>query len=133
MVDLPLIGQTFSHIDANGVQRVFSIPFLERHRARHPNDWELLPIDIDRATMRFFLRERGVNLDVARKISLQRMEEPGIACWMADGSGLVVDGSHRLVKRVLQGCRVMVLWMCHEDVWAQSLVRYNGQDAYIPY
>jgi hypothetical protein len=50
------------------------------------------------------------------------MDEPGIACWMPDGSGLIVDGSHRLVKRVLQGRKAMQLWMCHEDVWSQSLV-----------
>jgi hypothetical protein len=117
-----LDGQVYVHTDKAGVERRFSIPFLERHRQEHPTYWELESIDIDRATMRFFLQERGVDMARAKAISLARMEEPGIACLMPDGTGLVVDGSHRLVKRVLQGRKTMELWMCHEEVWSQSLI-----------
>lgn len=114
--------QVYVHTDKNGVRRRFYIPFLEQHRQDNATYWELTSIDLDRATMRFFLQERGVNLERAKAISLARMEEPGIACWMSDDTGLVVDGSHRLVKRVLQGRKTMQLWMCHEEVWSQSLI-----------
>ena len=116
------IRQVYSHTDQNGVKRNFSIPFLQRHREEHPTYWELESININRGTMQFFLRARGVDLARAKAISLARMKEPGIACLMPDGTGLVVDGSHRLVKRVLQGRKTMELWMCHEDVWSQSLI-----------
>jgi hypothetical protein len=82
--------------------------------------------------MRFFLHERGADIAVARALNLQRMDEPGIACWMPDGSILVVDGSHRLVKRVLQGCETMALWTCEEPVWSQSLVRHIGSTTIMP-
>jgi hypothetical protein len=123
---MKLDGQVYIHTDKDGVKRCFSVPFLERHRQENPTYWELASIDIDRATMRLFLQERGVDMARARAISLARMEDPGIACWMPDGTGLVVDGSHRLVKRVLQGRKTMELWMCQEEVWSQSLIDANS-------
>ena len=118
--------QVYSHTDAVGVTRNFSIPFLVQHRQDNPTYWELESIDIDRKTMWFFLQSRGVDLERAKALSLARMDEPGIACWMLDGTGLVVDGSHRLVKRVIQGRKTMQLWMCDEAVWSQSLVDVKG-------
>lgn len=127
-------GQIFKHIENDGTERHFSILFLEEHRKRHPDMWELCTLPIDRQTARHFIRTRDVDPTFARSISLTRADEPGIACIMPIGTVLLVDGHHRFVKRALfLDRRDIQAWVCGEEVWSLSLVRTVDGTVIIPY
>jgi hypothetical protein len=114
-------NQVFSHMDIDGVGRHFHIPTLKLLIEQNPKTSEILTTHIDLPLMNFVVKNRGVDLAYTRAMTPARAREPGIGCIINDEL-LLVDGNHRLVKRVLQGYRTMQAWIVFPDLWEQSLL-----------
>ena len=117
-----LIEETFAHTDTDGTFRCFSIPRLRELLRLHPDDWQLIDVPINRPQARFIKETRGLDEDRIRSYPMAKLDEPGIICLFADTSQLIVDGNHRLVKRVQRGLRRMLFWQAPEKIWKQALV-----------
>lgn len=123
---MAMIQEVFSHTDTDGTVRHFSVPMLRASIRTRPNDWRLQTVPINRAFAAEIRRCSSVEEARLKAYPLSKLDEPGIACIFPDTAVLVVDGSHRIVKRVARGLKEMRFWMAEEAVWRECVV--DGRD-----
>ena len=114
--------QVFTFGDTGGVVRHFDISRIRGMFAEVPVEWPLVEMPIGRADEQFMLRHRGVEEGKVRALPLSALDEPGIACWMPDQSLLIIDGTHRLVKRVRRKLTTMFFYVGNEASWTRGLI-----------
>lgn len=94
----------FTHIDNKGVVRHFNIDKIQARTKNHP----VFDIDISRSFAKWVLRHNG--LEQHRLDRLLRVEgefDPVIYVQFADGTYVLVDGSHRYAAAYLQKRKII--------------------------
>lgn len=116
------VREVFRHVDLDGLVRHFSIPTLTRMIRTKPEDWSLSSLPLTKVDVDHVLKNNGVEKERIKAYPLSKLDIPGIACIFPEGSILIVDGSHRLVKRFRRGLKTMEFYMAPENVWKAALI-----------
>ena len=117
-----IIHEIFSHIDTDGTLRKFSINLLKESFEKNPDDWETITMSIDKKRAKYVMEKNGVELPRVLSYPRSKINFPGIGCLWQDNSMLIVDGNHRLVKRICLKLKTMDFNVCQETIWEQCLV-----------
>lgn len=115
------IGEVFNHTDTDGTKRHFVIPLLRQSILDSPGAWSEITMPIDAALAAFVVSSGGVEEARIKAFPFSKIDEPGIGCLFADGTLLLVDGNHRLVKRVRFGLKMMKIMAGRPAVWESCL------------
>jgi hypothetical protein len=115
-------GQLYTFSRDGHEDLVFCVPKLIEMHAQHPEHWETIEIPLIPEDARMIDETRGINMSHLRRMPRARMEEPGIAVFMQDGSFLLVDGNHRYLKRINAGRETMVFHTCRPPTWEAALL-----------
>jgi hypothetical protein len=100
-------NQIFSHQDDEGVQRHYDVTKLWRIARANPADYPVQELPLDAELADYLVRARSVERDHLDRITLVRLEEPGMVLLFDDTTTLILDGSHRFVKRQRLGLTTM--------------------------
>lgn len=77
---------------------------------------------ISHADSALVIKSRGATIERAKALPLSVLEEPGIMLKWSDGTVLIVDGNHRLVKRVRRNLKTMKFWVTDVHTWSKSVL-----------
>lgn len=116
----PAKSQVFSFEVDNKPTLYFCIARLIELRDERPEQWETIEIPLD--SVAIIVTQRGVDVDHAMRMSIQRVNEPGYGVFMPDGSFLIVDGSHRYVRRAFDGRDGMIFHTCRAPDYFTALI-----------
>lgn len=125
----PQLRETFVHTDDDGIRRQFDVLTLKALIRANPGSWKLTVVPLTRSQAKFIQETRSIEEAKVRALPLSILNEPGIACRFPDGSVLIVDGNHRLVKRTLRGLKSMDFWLADQPDWEAALI---PEDTMIP-
>lgn len=116
--------QVFDHTDERGVRRRFCIPLIEALHRQHPSRFVRVWIALTLEDMEFIARSREIEPHRLREMTFSSaLDAPGYAChFTEEDATLVVDGSHRMLRRYLEGLRDMEMFVCQEDIWHRALI-----------
>ena len=116
----------FSFCDATGQEWHFDIQWLRASCISHPESWELRDVPICHADSALVIKSRGATIERAKAVPLSALDEPGIMLKWSDGTTLIVDGNHRLVKRVRRNLKTMKFWVTDVHTWSKSVLPTTG-------
>lgn len=102
--------QVFSHRDTEGVFRHFHINTMKKI-LRHDRYGavERIKVGIEMEDVMFIMNNHGIEKAHLERLTRFEIATAGIAVLFPDGSTLIVDGNHRMVRRYQLGKRDMWL------------------------
>lgn len=105
----------------------FNTDLLERIRLQRPEWFQLTTLDIPPEIYNMILTQFGVEEAHLARIDDERLAKPGLGVHFEDAGFVLVDGSHRLVKRYRLGMRTMDVWTTVRPVWELCLIDPNPE------
>jgi hypothetical protein len=67
-----------------------------------------------------------INETYASQIESPLLDRPGIMCLFRDGTRVLVDGRHRIARRIQLHLETTELWLVPEYLWKKSLLKMFG-------
>lgn len=114
--------QIFTHTDENGVTRHFNCGAIMRAIAQRKITPDFATVDIPESVYQHIQANHGIEEDHLSSITIKMLESPALLAHFDEGSDLLIDGSHRLVKRYRQGLRTIEVLVVQEKDWTPYLV-----------
>lgn len=102
--------QIFSHCDPEGTYRYFDINRLYRIAAENPAVFPVLSAPIDPAVVEYIREKQGIEAEHVKGMTQSRVMEPGLILQFDDGTYVILDGNHRIVKRHAMGLPEMIFY-----------------------
>ena len=112
-----LRGQMFTHIEPETkVNTVFAVSDIRRWCDHNRYPFMLIPVTKRDAKM--ILQYRGIEDYRLKRIWEARRWQPLLFAHMADGSDLLIDGSHTYVARALRGHKWALGYIVPQEIWS---------------
>lgn len=116
----------FTHFDPEtGEQRIYAVDRLLAHLAVYQP--YLVPVDPDMA--RWMVEHRGLEAHRLARLTPEIVAEapPVIFCKQADGTWLLVDGTHRYLWLAEHGVKWVLGYMAEPSDWEPFIVEPNPE------
>ena len=121
------MDQLFSHEDMTNVTRHFNTSAMGRAVVNGTVKPEYHTMDLYEDLVDSVEQYHGVEQDHIDKV-VETIDHPILLVRFTDGSNLIVDGNHRIVKRWRMGLKTVVAAIFNPGQWEQFLVT----DVHIP-
>jgi hypothetical protein len=119
------MDQIFNHTDPQGVTRHFNASAMTRAILSRKVAPTLMQFELDEHTAKHIEANHGIEEKHLATIDDKMLESPVIMVHFEDGSDLIVDGSHRVVKRWRNGLRTVDAVLFMPGQWEPFLVDFG--------
>jgi hypothetical protein len=117
-VDFDTNDQVFSHRGTDGTCRSYHIASLQAFTGIA----ERITIALTQSDVYVVIRQYGIEIEHLERIQPTQLRQPGLMVSFDDGTDLIVDGNHRLVKRYQTGLREMYFFRFTEEQAKQAMI-----------
>jgi hypothetical protein len=115
--------EVFTHADEDGTIRHFNATRLFAAIVYGKvADFELISFDLTLDQYEFMMAHRGVEEPRVARLREPYLSAPGVLCHLPTGRQLLIDGTHRFVRRYRDGLRLMLAFLVPESEWCRYLV-----------
>lgn len=121
MMDCHPLDEIFSHEDTEGVTRHFNATQMVRAIVNHQINPIMAVLDLYEDLVRHLIANHGIEEDHLHQIG-STLDSPILLVEFADGTNLIVDGNHRVVKRWQEGLKTVTAAILKPGVWEPYLV-----------
>lgn len=115
------LDEIFSHEDLDGVTRHFNTSAMVRGVMHSKVTPLYRSIDLSESLVAYIEKNHGVEQSHLSNVE-HTIDNPVVLVEFEDGTSLVVDGNHRIVKRWRKGLKSATAMVFKPDQWAEFLV-----------
>lgn len=121
--EMRLTDNIFSYDHAKLKQPLyFNTDLLERIRLQKPEYFRLTTLEVSPEIYDLVVNQFGIEESHLPRIDDERLKQPGLGAHFDDMGFVLVDGSHRLVKRYRRGMRTFDVYVTTREVWELCLI-----------
>lgn len=84
-------------------------------------------IDLGRDFVLAVVKQNGIEPPHLDKVTVERLHMPATLLEAGDGSHIVADGAHRIVKAALVGWTGSPAWLVPETIWRRFVISGVGE------
>lgn len=115
--------EIFTHIDDdNKCSRAFNVTLLQRYIDSRPRDFEIFNIVVDKRVYEQCKTLRGYEQPRLDRLTRDVILHKPVIFIELDGSYVMIDGTHRMIKAYELKMRVVPGYVVPESVWTHFLV-----------
>lgn len=128
VLDCGPTDELFTHIDKHGVTRHWNTSAMVRAVFERKVQPHLAECDLTQGLIDHILQHHGVEERSLATLPEKVLEIPVVLAQFADGTSLLVDGNHRVVRRWRKGLKKVHAMVFSEDQWTPFLVTDVGAE-----